>query len=83
MTSHTATGECVDGVHFERWGSGPPIVMIHGGGRGHRAGGREKWRLNGRRVRIGAGHHLPRMVDGGAAFNAASAAFIGEVDGTW
>jgi len=29
----------LDAIHIERWGSGPPVVMIHGGARGGPVGG--------------------------------------------
>jgi len=45
MTSHLTEGHTLQGVHVERWGTGTPVVLVHGGGHGDPGGGALKWRF--------------------------------------
>jgi pimeloyl-ACP methyl ester carboxylesterase len=45
MTSDTAATRRLDGVHVNRWGSGSPVLLIHGGGHGDPAGGSQAWKF--------------------------------------
>jgi pimeloyl-ACP methyl ester carboxylesterase len=43
MTASTASARSLDDIHVTRWGKGPRVVMISGGGAGDPGGATEKW----------------------------------------
>ena len=43
MTTRATAGHALERIHVTRWGSGAPIVLVHGGGQGDPAGGDVKW----------------------------------------